>query len=384
MMKILHIITNLGMGGAEMMLYKLLRQVGATPLDTAVVSLRDNGSVGRLIEGLGVPVLTLGVSSPIRAPQALAELRSIARRFQPDVIQGWMYHSNLAATMVRNVLGRDARALWNVRQSLESLSTEHVTSRGVILANAALSRGPACVIYNSETAARQHQRYGFKPHREEVIPNGFDCNEFTPSVDARATTRARLGIPDEVPLIGLVGRNNPQKDPHNFIRAARRVAAQRCDARFVIAGRGMDSDPDLIRAIAEAGLAERFTVLGEWREMPGLYNSLDVFVLSSSHREAFPNVVGEAMACGLPCVVTDVGDSRIVVGDAGRVVPRQNDAVLADAITGILALAHGERASIARLARKRVVDHYSLDAITRRYVSLYEEVLGLPCEQEVA
>jgi glycosyltransferase involved in cell wall biosynthesis len=209
-----------------------------------------------------------------------------------------------------------------------------------------------------------------------IIPNGFETGLFKPDAASRAKFRNELGLAIETPLVGLIGRYDPQKNHFGFLGAAATVAQEFPDAHFVLCGPGVDvQNGELTSRVGDSGFKERIHLLGERPDMPSITAALDI-ACSSSLGEAFPNVIGEAMACGVPCVVTDVGDSAAIVGSTGKVVPPGDDLALARAVLGLLAMPDAERKALGLRARQRVIDNYSLDQVVRQYELLYESLVG--------
>jgi glycosyltransferase involved in cell wall biosynthesis len=336
-----------------------------------VVSLLPRGPVGERLERAGVPVQYLGMGRVPRLAQ-LRRLRRAVAEWAPHVVQGWMVHGNLAALYARP---RGTALAWHILHTVYRLRDHSLPTRVLILASARLSDRPQRIIYNSRTAARQHEALGYAPTRTAVIPSGFDLERFRPSEVACAEIRDELGVPPTARLVGMIGRYHPQKDHATFLDAARRVVAAGVDAVFVLAGRGVDErTAPLVQARAAAGLADRVRFLGERADVPRLSAAFDVAVLSAAHSEGFPNVLGEAMACAVPCVSTDVGDSAWIVGDTGRVVPPRDPAALAAAIRELLELAPAERRALGARARARIVEHFPLEGIRPLYERLYAEI----------
>jgi glycosyltransferase involved in cell wall biosynthesis len=210
-----------------------------------------------------------------------------------------------------------------------------------------------------------------------VIPNGIDADVFAPSFEARASVRSELGLPAEALVIGMVGRYHRMKDHANFLRAAVSVSETHPEAHFILAGRGVDGDNRELRGlIDELGLSRRTHLLGQRHDVPRLTAALDVFTLSSRYGESFPNVIGEAMACAVPCVVTDLGDAAWIVGDTGRVVPPGDSDALARAWAEMIALGAEGRATLGRAALSRVGELFPVKSVVRRYEALYEAVLA--------
>lgn len=376
-MKILHVITGLATGGAETMLYKLVSNMERSRFDSVVVSLMDQGVLGADIVDAGVPLYCLGMRRGVPSPTALWRLRRVMREVRPDLVQGWMYHGNIGASV--GAWGARARVpvLWNIRHSLYDLRKEKRLTALVIRAGAWLSYKPVRILYNAHVSAAQHESLGYKPEKTQVIPNGFDCEQFLPSQEAREMLRAELNVPRDALLIGLIARYHPMKDHANFLRAAALVGRERDEVHFVLAGRGIDpGNAELTALIEDLDLAGHVHLLGERRETPVIFAALDIASTSSAWGEAFPLVIGEAMACGVPCVTTDVGDAAEVVGETGLVVRPQDPDALATAWRELAALDGDARTALGATARHRIVSQYSLGDMVRRYEELYTDLLS--------
>jgi glycosyltransferase involved in cell wall biosynthesis len=306
----------------------------------------------------------------------MTQLARALRARRPDVIQGWMYHANIAATLTRAWTRLDAPVLWNIRASLMERRHEKWRTLLLIRLGGKLSFSPARIINNSAASALEHEReMGYRAAKRVVLPNGFDTDRFRPSPTARAAVRASLGLADSTLLIGCIGRYHPMKDHRAFLRAAALVAQARGDVSFVLAGKGVEpANAELADLIAEHALDDRVHLLGPRSDIAEITASLDISVSSSSSGEGFPNVIGEAMSCAVPCVVTDVGDSAAVVGDAGITVPPRDCQALAQAVLRLIDLGGTGRAALGLRARQRAIERFSLDAVVRQYEDLYTQV----------
>lgn len=374
-MKILHIITGLNTGGAERALCALLAGGLAERFNCAVLSLADEGSMGEPIRELGVPVHMLGIRAGASGPGSLLKLRRLVRQLRPDVIQGWMYHGNLAAS-VAACLAPDRPALaWNVRHCLYDLANERPLTRQVIRVNRALSRCPGAIIYNSRLSREQHERFGFAAERGVVVPNGFDLTRLRPDLEAGMAVRREFGLPLDVTVVGHVARFHPMKDHASFLRAAVRVARENSSAWFLLVGRDVSPENPALADIVPQGLLGRFVFVGERSDPHRLMQAMDVFCLSS-WSEAFPNVLGEAMACGVPCVTTHVGDSADIIGNSGVVVPPYDSQALASGLQTMVRKSREKRRALGCAARARVKTHYGLDSVVRQYADLYRNIAG--------
>ena len=379
---VLHVINDLAIGGTEIMLYKLLSHTDRDLFQPAVLSLNGVNPLGDRIRALGIPVESLGVKSLIGNPAPLVRLVRAARRFSPQLIQGWMYHGNLAAQAAALFARRPVKVVWNIRQSLSSLDDEKRATARAIKLGARLSNWPDLILNNSEKSVAQHTALGFPAHRTLVIPNGFDTDTFTVSEEARASVRGELGVPDNAILIGRIGRYHHTKDYPNLLQAAALLLREHPNTQFVVVGKDVDWNNDqLRRLVQEFGLVERIHLLGERFDIARLTAALDIAV-SSSHAEGFPNVIGEAMACGVPCVVTDVGNSGWLVGDTGIIVPPQDAEALAAGCKKLIELGATHRKQLGQAARERIIMRYSIASVAQLYESLYQQIVAGRTVQE--
>jgi glycosyltransferase involved in cell wall biosynthesis len=369
--RVLHVVTDLKIGGAETMLCKLVDELsrqGSTQSD--VISLRGDEPLGVRLRAAGARVHAVGMRGPLDGMRAAARLRERMRDIKPDVVQGWLYHGNLAALLSPS----DAPVLWNVRSTVVR-EFDSMSGRAGFALSRMLSGKPWCVVYNAEEARADHERAGFRPCRARVLPNGFETDRMRPDAEARAAVRSELGVPEAAPVVGIAARAHPQKDYPSFLRAAAHVRRQLPDVHFVAVGRGVESDAALAQLSRDLGIAPVTRLVGERRDMHRVFAAFDVGVLSST-MEGFPNVVGEAMACGVPCVVTDVGAAASIVGDTGRVVPPRDPEALAKGILQVLEMDGSARKKLGELARLRIEHQFSMPEIARRYRALYEEAVA--------
>jgi glycosyltransferase involved in cell wall biosynthesis len=374
-MKVVHVVTGLRTGGAEIMLLRLLEQLRHTDLDPYVIGLTDQGEVSDQIQALGVPLEELGGRRGVPDPSAVWKIARTLRRVRPDVVQTWMYHSDLIGGLAARAAGSPPVA-WGLHHS--NLSPQFNKRSTLLTARtcARLSRQlPAAIVCCAESTRKLHAAFGYDGEKMVVIPNGFDLDVFRPEPAARAAVRRELGLPDAARLVGILARFHPQKDHQTFVTAAGIVRAARDDVHFVLCGQGSTwQNAELVAWIDAAGIRDRAHLLGRRRDVPAIQASLDVACLSSQGGEALPLTIGEAMACAVPCVVTDVGDAPLLVGETGRVVPPRDPAELAAACLSLLSLSAAEHGRLGAAARRRIAERYSLPVIARRYVELHERL----------
>ncbi|MCS6854251.1 MAG: glycosyltransferase [Elioraea sp.] len=361
-LRVLHVITTLGPGGAEAMLAKLV----AATRDVAhhVVSLDDRTHTLPALRAAGAQVSVLGARSPLLFPFHLPRLVSVAAAARADVVQSWLWHADLAATIARATLRPPPPLVWSIRCSNMDLGQYAGSTRLVLAALARLSRLPDVVLANSEAGLAWHRARGFRPRRTLVIPNGFDLDLFRPDPAARPRLLALLGWPQETVLVGLIARVDPMKDHATFLSALARTALP---VRAVLIGWGTEALP------LPSELAPRVAAFGQRSDVAALLPGFDILCLSSRFGEGFPNVLGEAMACGVPCVTTDVGDAAQVVGEAGLVVPPGDAAALAGAITALAADPH-RRQAMGRAGRELAARRFSIQAVADAYRRLWRDL----------
>lgn len=355
-----------------MMLYKLLSRLDRGRFEAEVVSLTGLGPLGERIRDLGIPVRALGMRRGRPDAAALVRLSRLIRHGRFQIVQTWMYHADLIGGLASR-LGSRAAVVWNIRHSNLDPSGDQRSTIWVARACARLSHAiPSAILCCSEAARRLHAAMGYASEKMVVIPNGFDLSSFRPDEEARRLVRLELGIDDGTPLVGLIGRFHQQKDHRTFLEAIRRVSAQVPDVHVVLCGRDVTwSNPDLAGSIEEAGLRDQCHLLGERADMPRITAALDIAVSASAYGDAFPNAVGEAMACGVPCVVTDVGDSGSLLGETGRVVPPREPAAMAEALGDLLAWDQGARRRLGLAARERIASRFELNRIVRSIEEMY-------------
>lgn len=369
-----HITTSLDVGGAQSMLVKLVETTAAkrNGVRPAVLSLMQPGSFTHRLRQTGCPTYTLGMARGYPGPLDLLRLLRITGMLQPDLLQGWMYHGNVAASMAQLAVKRRVPLLWNVRHSLADPKVEKWSSRAVLSLSARLSRNVDGIIYNSRTAAKEHAAFGFDGSRAIHIPNGFDLVRYRPDAHAGDRLRSLFGIEDARPIVAMVARNHPMKDHAMLARAIGKLRMSGRDCRLLLVGPGMDMPgAALMQAIGESLPTESVTFAGERADVAEWLPGVDMVALSSAWGEAFPNILGEAMACGVPCVATDVGDSGWVMGDGGRCVPPRDVDAMTAALAGLADLGEEGRRAMGAAGRSRAVAHFDINDIAVRYRRLY-------------
>jgi glycosyltransferase involved in cell wall biosynthesis len=375
-LRILHVSVGLESGGAEMMLYKLVSRTDRSRFEPHVVSLTDEGPLigGRLRKQL-VPLTALGFRRGTPNPGLVVGLIRAMKRVRPDLVQTWMYHADLVGGLAGQFV-RGIPIIWGLHNSHFDPRRAKSSLLRVIAVNRRLSRWlPTRIVCCSEAVRTIHANLGYDPAKLCTIPNGLDTNEFVPDPQANTALRSELGIAPQAPLIGYIARWDPQKDHATFLKAAKLLARERGDVHFLLCGAGMESgNTELSRLVSEANLDGRLHLLGLRSDVPYITAGLDVASCCSSYGESFALVLGEAMACGIPVVSTNLPGPASVIGEEGWIVPTGNAEAIASAWRDMLSLTSQERAELGRRARQRIVENFSIEKMVERYERLYIEV----------
>lgn len=364
-------ITDLGQGGAEAVLYRL---VVATRdrFDHSVVSLHQEGVYGPDLREQGIPVTALGMSRGRLAMNGLRRLQRITTEFRPDVVQTRLHHANLVGGLVARFSGAPP-VVWALHSHDPGAVRATWKTRLVRRCSAWSSRSlPEFIVSDARSSAALHAEIGFSPAKLVVIRNGVDSTSFRPDAVAREQTRTRWGVAPDETLLGCVARWDPLKDHENLLQALKLVADSGPAFRCALVGSGMTADNrDLHRMIERYGVRDRLILTGPTKDVAAIMNMLDIHVLPSCS-ESLPVSVMEAMACGIPCVVTDVGDTRDIVGETGWVVAPRDAGALAGAIQAALAdCRQTARRGRGEACRNRVINEFSLARMAAEYGALW-------------
>ena len=361
---VLHVITTLDIGGAERMLVSLATESPRTRLDHHVVSLVPGGYHVRTLRAAGIPVTEIPAGPWPPRPLAIVSLARLIRRIRPHVVQGWLYHGDLAATLALALAGRrrTTRLAWGLQCSNLNIRLYRRRLALAIRACAALSTWPDLVVSNSGAGLAGHSALGYRPDRTCVIHPGVDTERFRPSPDARRAVRRELGIPEAAPVLAHVARRDPMKDHACLLATLERLPG----VRALAVGAGTETLPD------RPGLHR----LGRRTDIERLVAACDVSVSTSAFGEGFSNSIAESMAAGVPVVATDVGDARVIVGDVGHVVPVREPGRVAAAVRQLLGEPPAARRARAERARDRITAQFTLGRMIARYVDLYQVLAG--------
>lgn len=368
--RVLHTIPGLEAGGAEGQLLSLGRWIEKQGVDQWVVSMTPGGVLREAFESTFGKVHDLGIERGAISPKIVAKFCRIVRLIRPDVIHAWMYH----ACMLSAVSPNTVPIVWGIRHGLDAPAFLRPMTRLIVRTLPALSFRARAIVFNSTVSRSQHEKLGYPARKSHVVANGVDTNRFVPDEARRQASRRDLEIPAGDRVIGFLGRLHLVKGWDLFCASAAYVRRKREDVTCLMAGNGTKSDQvALARLLNELGIASHVRFVGFKKDVPSFLAALDVLV-SPSRSEGFPNAVVEAMACGVPCVATDVGVNAEIIGNAGVLVDPNAESI-GLGILKLLNLDASEFATIMAAARQRAVAEFGLNSTANALGSIYEECI---------
>ncbi len=373
-MRVVFVASWLGRGGAERQIVELGKGLRDAGHDARVVVLYGGGALEPELRANAVPLIEINRRSRYDLTGLIRLIRTL-RSMQPDIVYSFLAIPNILTAVLKPML-RPARIVWGVRASEVHWAEFDMITRAAFALTRTLSRVPDLIIVNSNAGLEYHAARNYPRNKMVVVANGINQEVFRPHGERRQSKRREWNISDDVPLVGLVGRIDPMKDHETFLRAAALVTEKRPDTRFACVGSTASPRWHELKALTrELDLADHVTWTGEIPDMAAAYNALDV-LCSSSSAEGFSNVIAEAMACGVPTVVTDVGDSALIVGKAGTVVPRRDPRALADGLVRTLEQIPEGRSELAAAARAQIVDNYNVSRLVAKTAELFAALCG--------
>lgn len=375
MKKSIHIITNLTIGGAETMLVRVIKHKPDYVKSTIVISLMENGEIGRTLDALGVKVISMGMNKGFSILKTLFKIKNIIQIEKPDIIHTWMYHANILGGIAA-YLAKNKNIVWSIRRSEytqnESFTTFLIMKMGAIFSSII----PKVIVYVAESGLKNHQKYGYASHNSIVIPNGFDLEKLKYNPTTRKKIRNELNLNDDHIVIGCVGRFHVSKGYEILISSSVDILKSHKNVKYLLIGRNVDEQNRiLMKCIDKTGFKNNFFVVGEKRNISDYMSAMDIFCLSSI-TEGFPNVLGEAMASELPCVATCVGDVQKITDNNAILVQPNNEKLLSKGLFEMINMNNDKRQRMGLIGRNIIEKNYSIRSICKKYYDLYLLILS--------
>lgn len=372
--RILHIINNLHIAGAETQLFRLIKHLPSEEFEHEVVNLKGVRLMEERIQSLGVKVHNFQLrEKKINWLFVLPRLRSIVQRFQPDIIQGWLYHGNTAASLTKRLFYKRTDVYWNIRHSLHDLDNESFVTKSMMQMNKLLSKSADRIIFNSKVSLQQHKEYGLDTSKALFVPNAFDMSKFKSDKSICDGFRKQNGISDQSIILGMSCRYHPVKGHSLLFEALSRIQKDFAGFTLVLVGHDTDkNNAQLVEDLKRYQLLNRSCLLGFRKDPENIYPAFDLAVLPSLG-EGLPNFVGEAMSCETPCISTRVGEVEWLIGDTGFVAEPGNVDSLEKELRKAFKLSEIERKAMGQKARKRIESDMNIPTIVDRYADLYRE-----------
>ncbi len=373
-MRIIHVINSLEIGGAEMMLLKLLKSKVFLRDQILVVVLTKHSKLTERIQKLGFEVKHLNFCKSPLVIFEILKLYKIIKIFAPNIVHSWLYQADLISGIISYWLKIDG-VVWSVRQS--SLEFKHNKITTLLCAKLCAllsSRIATKITVNSKEAIKNHIKIGYDKNKICLVHNGFELNTFKKFKVKEKNKVIGLNIEINYPIVGFIGRYDIQKNHKGFLQAAKLVVENNQNVKFFLVGRNVtEKNNELSNLKNKFALNENVFFLGEREDIPVLMNIFDIFVLPSDG-ESFPNVIGEAMACELPCVVTNVGETMDIIGKTGKVVSKGDMASLAKEIISLINLNTKQREKIGLDARNRIKNNFDIKIISKDFQNIYKQI----------
>lgn len=363
-MRVIHIITSLEDGGAEALLYRMC--LAMTSHCHIVISLKNGGKYGPLLEDAGIKVYQLNMLGLVSFLPSFLRLYNILKLEEPDIVQTWLYHADLFGGLCAK-LARVKKIFWGIHNTSLKFGRSSLSSQIAVRLLALFSYWiPQKIICCSKASLDIHEKMGYRSSKLVLIHNGYDTTIFRPKKNSRTKIRCQLKIKHNELLLGMVARFHPQKDHKTFLEALQILKENKgLKFRCLFVGAGIEK---LKNEVLLAGLEEFVILHSATNDISSVYNALDILILSSAFGEACPNVIAEGMSCGIPCVATDIGDTKFIIGKTGIVVPPKEPTLLADAIEELAELRPSDQWVKTKLAaRERIIDHFSLAQMLDNY-----------------
>lgn len=371
--KVTFLIRDLNYAGAQRQVVTLAKALDRECFDISVLHHYSNGSLEKDLKDADIVTICLEKQGRWDTIAFFWRLVKNLKLIKPDLLHGYLGDANLLTIFLKPFFP-STKMIWGLRNSNDENPNQYGwVGRLLGELNRPLAPLADLIIVNSHAGRAYHLTEGYPADKMVVIPNGIDTEGFQPDREAGARLRTEWGIPEDALLIGLVGRLHPMKDHPNFLKAAALLCQEKKNIMFVCVGKGPeDYTMELQQLTAQLNLSEKVIWAGTHADMPAVYNALDIYVSASAYGEGFSNALGEAMACGLPCIVTDVGDSAWIVGNTGIIVPPKNPEALANAMKQLIEKVDDQD---QEPIRQRIIDRFSVSELAQKTETMFYQLL---------
>lgn len=368
---VIFFVSGLGMGGAEMNLLKLCKSIDKNLFNLCIVSLKDRCDLSPQFDQNNIDVLYLDMSwNPFKFIYGLFKVVSFLKNKNNLIYQGWMYHGNVMAHLVA-LIKKPERLYLGIRQTLYNIKNEKFLTQIFIKADALLSSRAEKTIYVAHSAVEQHLNVGYSSDNVMIIPNGFDTSYLQFSENHKNKIRSELKLANDAFVIGHVARYHKMKDHLTFFKAVIPLVEKNKNIHVVLVGKNVTPDKEWSSLLDHSQSKNQIHFLGIRNDVHELNSAFDIAVSSSSYGEGFSNSIAESMCCGLPCVVTDIGDSGWIVQETGRIVPARSAEEMQKALDYFINLDKNEFNQYRQKARQRIVDCFSIEQTSQTYMTLW-------------
>jgi len=375
-MKILILIRALNQGGAQRQVVNLVNEMVKLKHQVTVCVFYSGEQLEEELSKCRVKLVSLNKQSRWDTIRPVSRFFFMLRKTRPDIIYSFLGGSNILSGFAK-LVSPSSKVIWGIRSSNMDLAKYGNLSQLIFNIERKMSFIPDVIIANSYAGRSHLLKNGFPARKIRVVHNGIDTHQFYVDSSKRDSLKSKLNYSRNFFLIGIVARIDPKKDHQNFIKAAAILASKRHDINFVVVGRGVHEKIIELRELADQLLlSERIKFIGPQQDMNSIYNGLDLLCLSSSFGEGFPNVLGEAMACGIPCVATTVGDSSIIVGDTGIIVPPRNPDALSNAMGLMIKKIENDRQAVKTSVINRITNKFPNKEMVAQTLSIFNSTIS--------
>lgn len=376
-MKVFHVITSLDVGGAELVLARLVTSLKQKGVENTVICLLPEGAIAEQIKALNIPVISLGITSFFSSITGLYKLGFLIHKGRPDVVQSWLYHANILTSIATLLLPR-TKVVWGIHSN-QKVSPKKITSFLIKLGAMLSKLSPKKIIYVAQSSMSLHEQMGYSQRVSVVIPNGFDADVFTNCrLGQQSSFKEQYGIPEGKLVIGSVGRWHPDKGIDVMLQAiANLQKVYKNELFFIFAGKGCSDDNVEFHSFKQnCPIPNNILALGECKNIPDLLTTMDIFCLPS-RTEAFPLALGEAMAAGVYCVATDVGDVKYLTGNLIDYAISGDCNSLQSVLESAITLSAAQRELLGKKLKDRVNVHFSEDNTVDSYLKIYNDLFSV-------